>query len=499
MCWIIWVFDLEKSWDIDLAKTSLDLLKWNKNRGQEWYGLSVLTHASEIRTYKFQDIYDENIYKELSGINDKIIWIIGHARYPTSGGNITEDKYMQPFSLQTRDRGFAFAFNWNIVNAQELAHEIEEDTSLRFQEPILDTSVLQEMIIREMNAWEHDTKRIQERIHNLIDGQCNMILMKENWSFTLAKDRWWFRPVSYNLDKQSGIFTFSSESQALFKIWVSPDDINHLNTGEAVQYNSKSKKISIWDMNLDVPNEKSRCFFETVYFADPKTILWKEPSTNHRFRLWQELAKNDAKLFHRRDSVVAHVPSSSKDSADGFADTLDITHLDGLINKVPDSGRTFIEWEWDRKKKIEEKYIFNPELKKYIEWKKLILIDDSIVRGSTLEFLVQKIFEYYKPSEIHIRIPSPPITGPCYYAINLKHPNELIVRDFFKDTNNPSNEEFHELAKHFWANSIRYVNKDEMISALRVNIKDMCLWCVTWDYPTPCGQKKFDSQLAEKK
>jgi len=349
-----------------------------------------------------------------------------------------------------------------------------------------------------MDHWETDTKRVQESIHNRIDGQCNMILMKDNGSFTLAKDRWWFRPVSYHYNPQDWFFAFSSESHALFKIGINPKDIEHLNTGESVQYNSKSQRLIVSDMSLDVPNQKSRCFFETVYFADPETILWKEPSTNHRYRLGQELARWDSNYFSREDTVVIDVPASSLSSAKWYAESIDLVHLSSAITKNPHASRTFISDDASRQKKIEEKYIFNPELKKYIQWKKLVLIDDSIVRGSTLEYLIQQIQDFYEPSEIHIRIPSPPITGPCYYAINLKHPSELLARKFFIDSNNPTLEEFENLAKYFWVHSIKYVNKDQMIQALRVNVKDMCLGCITGKYPTPSGQALFETQIQEK-
>lgn len=506
MCWIVWVFDLDRTWEHDLPKIALDLLKWNKNRGQEWYGLSILTDIWEIITYKFQDVYDPNIYNELCAISDKIIWIIGHARYPTSWWNELGDEYVQPFSVQTRDRGFAFAFNGNIVNAPELAEKIEWETSLRFKQPVLDTSVLQEMIIKQMNDGETDTRRIQESIHDSIDGQCNMILMKDNGSFTLAKDRWGFRPVSYHNNEKTGLFTFSSESHALFKIWIDSSEIIALNTGEVVQYNSKSWKFMPGqEMNLDKENEKSRCFFETVYFADPGTTLWKENSRNHRYRLWQELALWDQNYFSRDDSVVIDVPASSKDCAKWYAENLDLPLYSWALLKDPlFDKRSFTANDADRKTILENKYIFNSNLKNKVKWKKLILIDDSIVRGSTLEYLIERLFDEYEPSEIHIRIPSPPIMGPCYYAINLKHPNELLARKFFEDPNNPHWHELDKLADHFSLDderkveSIKYLNVDQMIRALRVNVKDMCLWCITWKYPTLWGQKKYELQLKEK-
>lgn len=250
-------------------------------------------------------------------------------------------------------------------------------------------------------------------------------------------------------------------------------------------------------MDLDVPTDRKRCFFETVYFADSKTRLWGQPSTNHRYRLGQELALHDRNSFSREDSIVIDVPSSSLYSAKGYAEKLDLVHISSAITKNPGSQRTFISDEDTRSKKIKEKYIFNPNLKHLIQGKKCIIIDDSIVRGSTLEYLVNCLHEFYEPSEIHIRIPSPPIVGPCYYAINLKHPSELLARKFFHTPDEPTVEEFENLAAYLKVASIQYVTIEQMIRALRVDVKDMCLGCITGTYPTPCGQEKFKQQLKE--
>lgn len=101
---------------------------------------------------------------------------------------------------------------------------------MMFPRPILDTRVLQEMMLREIEQGEHDTKRILENINNVIDGQCNIALMAQDGSFTLTKDRWGFRPLSYHHDPETGLFTFSSESRALFKIGYNESQIIDINT-----------------------------------------------------------------------------------------------------------------------------------------------------------------------------------------------------------------------------------------------------------------------------
>jgi amidophosphoribosyltransferase len=147
---------------------------------------------------------------------------------------------------------------------------------------------------------------------------------------------------------------------------------------------------------------------------------------------------------------------------------------------------------------LKEKYLFNPDLKLLLRWKKMVIVDDSVVRWTTLEFLIQAIEEFYEPSEIHVRIPSPPIIWPCYYAINLKHPSELIARRFFIDPQNPTDKELERLANTFWAGSINYLKVSQLLDALKLPDNEMCTWCVTGNYPTLKWKEIFQQQLQEK-
>jgi amidophosphoribosyltransferase len=135
---------------------------------------------------------------------------------------------------------------------------------------------------------------------------------------------------------------------------------------------------------------------------------------------------------------------------------------------------------------MKEKYIFNPLLKRFIKGKRVVLPDDSIVRGDTLEYVVPAFRDFYEPSEIHLRIPSPAVVAPCFYGINLAKTNELVAPRFFKDIKNPTSEELKALASHFGATSLRYLTIPQLIDALQMHVKSVCLGCVTGDYPTPC-------------
>ena len=497
MCWIIGVYDIERKSQSDLPQIALNLLRWNKNRGQEWYGLSVVTAQDGIQTLKFTDLNDPQIYQQVHDTARGIIGIIWHARYPTSWGNEAWTESFQPFEIKT-GLHHAFAFNGNIANVEDIAQSIEQQQGKTFfHRPLLDTKVLEYMIATHISSWENNTKRILENIHKQIDGSCNIVLADSEGWFTLAKDRWGFRPL-FHATYQWNIY-FSSESSALWRVKIHSTDIKRVKAGESVKFLPQSSQVQQSLMDLNLPIKTSDCFFETVYFADPKTWLRGKISHEDRYRLGQNLADTDRNIFSREDSVVIHVPASSKDSADGYADSLNLQHFEAAIFKNPDfDKRSFIaKTREERIEVLKKKYIFHPGLIDKICWKKLIIIDDSIVRGTTLEYLVEIIKTFFCPSEIHIRIPSPPIMTPCYYGINLRKIEELLANRFFQNPQKPQQDELENLATHLWANSLRYIDQKWLIDALQVEVKNMCLWCISGNFPTKKGRELYRRQLQE--
>lgn len=491
MCWVWAIVSL--SWTIENPwNLSRQLLRGSKNRWQDGYGLSLLTTDSTIHTFKFQDISQELVNK-VNEFSWRVIAIITHARYPTSWGKEYKPQYVQPFEEKAINSRFTFAFNGNIVNAWDLAEELAHQWYHLTQDPLLDTEVLKLMILKEFDRWITDQRTISQMINDKIDGCCNMILMGSDKNISLSKDRWGFRPLAYA--RKWDLLVASSESSVLFKMGLSKPKF--VKTWEIVEISINTGRVIHSEMNLQKPNQKSRCFFEAVYFVDEKTELWWTPSSNLRYRMWQELAERDMESgFTPEDTVVVDIPSSARHSAQWYADTLWLTLIPAII-KSPNAKRTFIEQDGKRKDLIKEKYIFNEELKPFIKGKKVVLMDDSIVRGATLEHLVQAFIEFYEPAEVHIRIPSPPIVAPCFYGINMAKKLELIAPEFFKDILRPTPQELWELAEYFHAHSIKYISIDGLVKALQVDIKDICLWCITWKYPTPCGQKEYDLQMVE--
>ncbi len=494
MCWIVWVYNLDGN-NNNLLETATDLLRWNKNRGQNGYWLSVLFDDWKIETFKFEELNKE-VQEEIENTKWKIVWIIWHARYPTSWWSTeTNPEYNQPFELNHLKHWMAFAFNWNIVNAEELAIELEkQDKTIEIKRPILDTNVLKHMILSKVKSWVTDLKEILEYINDKIDWACNILLLSKDWNMAFSKDKWWFRPLSW--EELDWNLILSSESSALFKAW-GDDNPNFVRASQIVQVDSKTKEVTTERMDIEPPKRKANCFFEAVYFTDSKTILWWRATNSHRHSLWSELSKTELEDFNSRNTVVIDIPSSSLYASEWYSSKIKLPLLSPAITKNPDIWRTFIADNATREEKIKAKYIFNPNLKKYIKWKKVVLIDDSVVRGSTMKYLVSAFCDFYEPLEIHLRIPSPAVTSPCYYWINMAEIEELVVRKYFEDVNNPTEIELKALANDFWANSIKYIRKKWLIKALRVETKELCLGCITWKYPTEWWRKKYQQQILE--
>lgn len=491
MCWVWAIIALK--WTIEepwmLAK---QLLTGSKNRWQDGYWLSLLLNDGSIHTFKFKEI-TQALVDKVNEFAWRVIAIITHARYPTSWWKDYNPNYVQPFEEKEIGSRFAFAFNGNIVNAPELATPLEEDGYVMTQSPLLDTEVLKLMIESQYDEWISDHRVISQNINNLIDGCCNMIMMWSDKSISMSKDRWGFRPLAYA--QKDHLLVASSESSVLFKMGLSHPKF--IKTGEIVEIVLDTWEIIHSPMKLTKPKQKSRCFFEAVYFADEKTELWGTPSSHHRYRLGQILAEQDRKMtnyFSWEDTVVVDIPSSAKHSAQWYSDVMWLNLIPAII-KSPHAKRTFIEQDGKRKQMIREKYIFNEALKPFIKGKKVILMDDSIVRGATMSHLVEAFREFYEPSEIHLRIPSPPIVAPCFYGINMAKKSELIAREFFKDITHPTDDELDQLAGYFFSDSIKYISHEGLAKALQVDVKDICMWCITWKYPTECWQKSYDEQL----
>jgi amidophosphoribosyltransferase len=197
-----------------------------------------------------------------------------------------------------------------------------------------------------------------------------------------------------------------------------------------------------------------------------------------RERIGEGLAKEETLSLEGDDWIVIPVPESSYVAGAKYAQTTGMPYVQGLI-KNHSVGRTFID-NTNRQYNISLKFT---HLKEVIQGKKVILIDDSIVRGTTMKALVTNLKEYSGASEVHLRIGCPPIKSPCFYGIDFPTIKELYAGETTPNAND------------FGANSMHYLSFDGLLTAVNKKEKDLCMACITSKYPTAAGQHRFENQI----
>jgi len=392
---------------------------------------------------------------------------IGHVRYSTCGCDDRE--YAQPFEHfhGKRNRWFSLAFNGNIANYPTLVKEMEKENYHFVRKT--DTEILILLLakfVKKTNTLTESFSKLSE----YLDGSYNIAFIDAEGTLVAARDPLGIRPLCYA--EEDGKFAFASESVALQSIGF--NDIKDLDPGKIIIHKNGETKIETFAKS----EKKAHCFFEWVYFAHAASKIEGRVVYNVRYNLGKELAKEEKEKIDENCVVVA-VPDSSTPCGNGFAHELGLKNMEGLIrNRYV--GRTFIESK-DRAEKVKSKFMI---IKEVFEGKKVFLIEDSIVRGTTLKGLVSLIKKYGNPKEIHIRVSCPPIKFPCFYGIDMSTKKELIAAS--------KNEA--EITKELGANSVRYQTITGLVSALGINEKDLCLACLDGEYPTVAGKARADEE-----
>jgi amidophosphoribosyltransferase len=235
------------------------------------------------------------------------------------------------------------------------------------------------------------------------------------------------------------------------------------------------------------PRRKALCFFEFIYFAAVTSNIDGRSVYETRKKCGEELARIETQDVNDKDWVVIPVPNTARPIANSYAKALGHPQIydEGLI--AVSKGRTFID-EGDRSLKVKRKFLPIPSV---IKGKKVIVIDDSIVRSTTMATLVKyHLKEVGGAKEVHVRIATPPIIAPCYYGIDMRSFEELIAAPYEEHIRNGilSEKAQEELARRINADSLIYLTHDGLVSALKMDRDTLCMACLNRQYPTPMGQ-----------
>jgi amidophosphoribosyltransferase len=239
------------------------------------------------------------------------------------------------------------------------------------------------------------------------------------------------------------------------------------------------------------PQEPKHCFFEWIYFANVASTLDDRSVYISRNNLGRELAAAE-RAFGRvplddPDTIIVPVPDTSKAAADSMAYELSIPCREGLIRNRY-AGRTFIEGGRARKAKAAAKYT---PLREVLKDKRVILVEDSIVRSTTMNALLDRIRDVGGAKEIHVRVACPPIVAPCFYGIDMSTIDQLIAPKYFSLRGELTEEAQQRLADDLGADSLQYLPVAALARAINLPQSQLCQACVTGNYPTPIGQHLY--------
>lgn len=395
---------------------------------------------------------------------------IGHNRYSTTGSSDSK-KNIQPFLVQYRMGNLAVAHNGNLTNAMEIREKLVNDGSI-FQTSS-DTEVILHLIAR--SQLDNQIDQIQSALSELEGAYCVTIMTDDK--IVAARDPYGFRPLSIGKTKDS--YIVASETCAFDML--SAEYIRDVEPGEIIVIDEETLKTGeIKSYSVKNRNGiKKHCVFEYIYFSRPDSRIFGSNVDKIRRKLGKVLAKNHPVVDKDGEKVIViSVPDSSNTAAIGYQNQLE---KDGIPSKLEIGlirshyiGRTFILPE-QLKRELGVRIKFNT-VKGVLEGRTVVIVDDSIVRGTTSKQLVNLIKEA-GPKEIHLRISSPPILNPCYYGMDFPSRNELIAHKLNRDIK--------KIGDYLHVDSIEYMTIDEMLESMVDHAPDeFCTACFSGIYPT---------------
>jgi amidophosphoribosyltransferase len=422
---------------------------------------------------------------------------IGHVRYATCGKN--DKDHAQPFERYhgRKWKWFCMAFNGQLANYPELKSELlnKEDYYLMRD---LDTEVIMHYLSYELRGDDRpDLVQVFRNLSKKFDGAYNLVFMNGNGDMAVVRDPLGIRPLCYAID--GPLFGAASESVALSNLGFT--DVKTLQPGEMIVIQdregdtgaspSHGKQLRVVRY-AEPRNRTAHCFFEWIYFANVASTLDERSVYLSRAALGKELAIQEHRLGILKpdyNTVVVPVPDTGKAAADSMAYELGVPSVEGLMRNRH-IGRTFIEGN-NRADRVKMK--FSP-LREVLEGRRVILVEDSIVRSTTLKSLLSLIRERGGAKEIHVRVACPPIIAPCFYGIDMSTVSELYAPKFMRGKI-ITLEEQQAMARELGADSLFYLPLDAIARCIRLPAERLCRACITGEYPSEAGERMYQIAL----
>jgi len=420
-----------------------------QHRGQESCGI-VSANGEELFAHRGMGQINEVFYRRRLLKNLKGSAAIGHNRYSTTGSS--SEANIQPLLMSSRTVKMSAAHNGNITNSRELKRKLENVGAI-FQ-TTSDSELVLHLFARSKKHGILD--KLVDALGKLQGAYCFVFLTKDK--MFAARDPLGFRPLC--LGKRNRAWVIASESCAFDSIGAKY--VRDILPGEVVEIGKNGPRSKY----LPRRAKRAYCIFEHIYFARPDSRIFQENVDKVRRRLGRQLAIEQAVDA----DIVISVPDSSNTAAMGYAEESGIKLEVGLIRNHY-VGRTFIMPEQDVRD-LDVKIKFNP-VRGVLKGQRVIIVDDSIVRGTTAKKLVQ-IIRQAGAKEVHFRVSSPPIISPCYYGIDMPTKKELIASD----------KSVEQIRRYLGVDTLGYLSMDGMLKLSKHAPSEFCTACFSGKYPT---------------
>ena len=448
-CGLFGIYDHE-----DAARLAYFGLYAQQHRGQESAGIVTLD-ADGVHEHKgmglVPDVFSEAGLRALTG---RIA--VGHVRYSTTGRSSSCNA--QPFLAHYKGQDIVLAHNGNLVNAGELREELENEGAIFSTGN--DTEIFMHLLVRALRRHNlHEA--IREACSRVRGGYCLLILAGS--TLVAVRDPFGFHPLA--LGRLDGKPVFASETCAFDLLEAEYE--RSVEPGEMIIVDASGERSE--QLRGPLPKKPRQCIFELVYFARPDSYVFNEQVYLCRKQMGWQLAHESTPDV----DFVLPFPDSGVYSAVGFAQCAELPYEHAMIRNHY-VGRTFIQ-PTQSMRNFGVRVKINP-VRAMIEGKKICIVDDSIVRGTTMITRVKKLREL-GAKEVHIRISCPPVKYPCHYGIDFSSRGELIAAQCTLP----------EIVSRLDVDSLHYLSIDGLLRSV-MHSDSYCLACFTGEYPVPCEE-----------
>jgi amidophosphoribosyltransferase len=437
-----------------------------QHRGQESAGVAVHAPEGGIRAIRgmglVHEVFSEQSLKELPGTAG-----IGHVRYATTGQSRIDNS--QPVMASCALGDVALGHNGDIVNATPLRATLERSGQGMITQT--DTEVLVRLLAAELTSHQ-SMERALKRMASRVNGAYCLAVLVEG-TVVAIRDPLGIKPLVIGELPNGGGFVAASETVALDTLGAK--FIRDVKRGEAVVLTPDG----FTSINIGPAKHPAHCMFEWVYFARPDSVIDGREVYDARLAIGRRLAK-EAPV---EADVVVPIPDSGRSHALGYSEVSGIPAAEGLI-KNRYVGRTFIMPD-QQMRDLNVRIKLNA-ISSIIKGKRVVLIDDSIIRGTTMKRIVDHV-RTAGAKEVHVRIGCPPVIAPCYLGIDMKSRLQFIA----------NGRSVEDIAKLLGADSLHYLSVEGLVECIGKPREDLCLGCITEEYPVeiPGERMRFQQTL----